>query len=180
MTLRLLLGLLLIGAVATPSGAQSPRPTLDVGIRLQKTIGLYVENGLTVQYSHPKLTRQRLVVGLSYVTSRLGTALGSNAVKQDNLLVSASCFFRPARVIRPVLRLNAGYFRADYGFDLFNVLPRTSPLISPELGLYVCPRLPLKVGATVGYNLLTGNGISGPGTLYPVFVQTSVTWNVLR
>ncbi len=153
---------------------------LDVGVRLQKTVNLYAENGITVQYTNPKLVAQRLYVGLSYVTSRLGTALGSNAIKQDNLLVHAAYYFRPNWVIRPVVKANAGYFNADYGDAMFNVLPSTSLLASPEVGLCYCPDIPLKINASIGYNLLTGNGVTGPGTLYPVFVQTSITWNILK
>lgn len=158
----------------------SAGPVLDVGIRLQKSISLYTENGVTVQYTNQKLASKRLYFGASYVTSRLGTALGSNAIKQDNFLVNASWFFRPKWLIQPVAKANVGYFKADYGSDLFNDLSRTSLLASPEIGLCYCPNFPLKLNASVGYNLLTGNGVSGPGTLYPVFVQTSITWNVLK
>lgn len=168
--------LLFLALVSAPAFGQRQ---LDVGVRLQKAIGLYTENGLTVQYTPNGRVSQRLYFGLSYVTSRLGTALGSNAIRQDNFLLSVGYYFRPKWVVRPVAKLNVGYFAADYGEALFDDLPRTSPLVSPELGLCYCPRFPLKIGAGIGYNLLTGNGVSGPGTLYPVFVQTSVTWNFL-
>lgn len=169
----------LTGLVFPPALGQT-HSVLDVGLRLQKAVGLYAENGLTAQYTSQKLASQRLYFGVSYVTSRLGTAFRSNAIRQDNFLVNASYFFRPRWVVRPVARLNAGYFVADYGSELFNDLPRTSPLLSPELGLCWCPKFPLKVHASVGYNLLTGDGLTGPGTLYPVFVQTSLTWNVFQ
>ncbi|MBC7923438.1 MAG: hypothetical protein H7Z75_20360 [Ferruginibacter sp.] len=168
--------------VITPSFGQD-RPAgavLDVGIRLQKSVNLYAENGFTAQYTSQKLASQRLYVGLSYVTSRLGTALGSNAIRQDNLLVSAAYYFRPKGLIRPVVRANLGYFSADLGDDIFDALPNASLLASPEVGLCFCPDIPLKINASVGYNVLTGNGTTGPGTLYPVFVQTSITWNVLK
>ncbi|MBO0933014.1 hypothetical protein [Fibrella aquatilis] len=178
-TLWLFLGIATT-AVGQPRPAQAVGPTLDVGIRLQKSIGLYAENGILIQYTSPKLARQRLYVGISYVTSRLGTALGTNAIRQDNYLVSAAWYAKPHWVIRPLARLNVGYFKADYSSEIFNELPRTSVLAQPEVGLCYCPRFPLKVGASVGYNLLTGNGLAGPGTLCPVFVQTSITWNVLK
>ena len=161
-------------------GPRSGVAVLDVGVRLQKSVSFYTENGITAQYTHQKLAKQRLYVGASYVTSRLGTALNSNAIKQDNFLVSASYYFRPKWLIRPVVRANVGYFIADYGDVLFNELPHSSLLASPELGLCFCPNFPLKINASVGYNAFSGDGTSGPGTLYPVFVQTSITWNVLR
>ena len=168
----------LLLAALTLNGALAQQ--LDVGIRLQKSIGLYTENGLTAQYSHPKLVAGRLGIGLSYVTSRLGTALNSNAIKQDNVLATAAYYFRPKWLIQPVVKANVGYFMADYGSDLFNILPRTSLLASPELGLCYCPDFPLKVAGSIGYNLLSGNGVSRPGTLFPVFVQTSITWTIFK
>lgn len=152
---------------------------LDVGIRLQKSINLYAENGITAQYSNQKLASKRLLLGVSYVTSRLGTALNANAIKQDNFLTSATYLFQPKWLVQPLVKANVGYFTADYESELFKELPHTSLLASPEFGLCYCPRFPLKVTASIGYNLLTGNGIVGPGTLYPVFVQTSLTWDVL-
>ena len=171
--------------IITPSiGQDRPSRTtgavLDIGIRFQKSISLYAENGVTAQYTNQKLASRRLFLGVSYVTSRLGTALSSNAIKQDNFLVSATYHFRPIWLIQPIVKANVGYFKANYGSDLFNELPRTSLLASPEFGLCYYPNFPLKITASVGYNLLTGNGVTGPGTLYPVFVQTSITWNVLK
>lgn len=160
---------------SVPSG-----PALDIGIRLQKSINLYIENGMTVQYTHPKWINSRLYVGVGYVTSRLGTALSSNAVKQDNLLLFTAYYFRPSRTVRPFAKMNTGYFKASYGSDLFRDLPQRSLLVSPEFGLCYCPSFPLKIGGSIGYNLLTGNGLTGPGTLYPVFVQIGITWNLLK
>jgi hypothetical protein len=166
--------------VAQNRSNQSSGAVLDVGVRLQKSVNLYAENGITAQYTHPKLASKRLYFGLSYVTSRLGTALGSNAIKQDNFLASASWHFRPNWLVRPVAKINVGYFAADYGSSLFDALPKTSLLASPEFGLCYCPNFPLKINASIGYNLITGDGLTGPGTLYPVFLQTSVTWNILK
>lgn len=177
---------LLAGLTFPPSFGQDRQATglrsgvLDVGVRLQKSVSFYTENGVTAQYTNQKLAHQRLYIGLSYVTSRLGTALNSNAIRQDNFLVSASYYFRPKWLIRPVIRANIGYFMADYGDALFDELPQSSMLASPELGLCFCPNFPLKINASVGYNVFSGDGTRGPGTLYPVFVQTSITWNILK
>jgi len=165
---------------ATVAFGQANNAVLDVGIRLQKTVNLYTENGFTAQYTNRALAHQRLYFGLSYVTSRLGTALNSNAIKQDNVLVTASYYFLPNRLIRPLVRVNAGYFKADLGSPIFADLPNSSPLASPEIGLCICPKGGLKVSASIGYNLITGDGVDGPGTLYPVFGQASITWNVLK
>lgn len=172
---------LLMGIVWTATAQNRPTSAvLDVGVRFQKSIGLYTENGITAQYTNPRLVSGRLYFGASYVTSRLGTALNSNAIKQDNFLATVSYYFRPNWLIRPVVKANVGYFKADYGDAIFDELPQSSLLASSELGLCYCPNFPLKINASIGYNLITGNGLSGPGTLYPVFVQTSITWNILK
>jgi hypothetical protein len=150
---------------------------LDVGIRVQKTINLYYENGISLQYSADELASQRLYLGLSYVTSRLGTAMGSNAISQDNFLFSTSFFFRPSRFIRPMVRANIGYFRAELD-DLFEDLPQNSLLLSSEAGICIDPKHPFKLTSSLGYNFISGDGLKGPGTLFPFFIQTSLSWDI--
>ena len=154
--------------------------SLDAGIRFQKTQNLYYENGVTHQYSKSRLLHKRQQVGFNYVSSRLGSAIGTNALKQDNIFLSGAYFFRPRRTIHPFLRANMGWFRADYESDLFRNLDNTSPLLSAELGLAVPAGSRLKTGASLGYNLITGDGSDSPGTLYPVFYQLSITYNILK
>ena len=158
------------------SNAQSP--IFDVGIRLQQTVNLYNENGIAVNYSCKRLKNDKLYFGFSYVTSRLGTALNSNAIKQDNYLVSAAWYFRRKPIIRPFGRLNTGYFSASYGDKMFDVLPRKSLLLSTDIGICFQTNLPLKVSTSLGYNFITGDGLSGPGTLYPLFYQLTLSWNL--
>lgn len=160
------------------SNAQNP--VLEVGLRVQKSVNLYYENGVTARYSDERLLSRQLYWGLSYVTSRLGSAMGSNAIKQDNFIFSGTYYFRPKKAIQPFLGMNIGYFYADYEYAVFNDLPNTSVLLSPEAGLSYQTTLPLKIGASLGYNLITGNGIKGPGTIYPVYFQTSITWDVFN
>ncbi len=158
--------------------AVSQEKDLDVGLRFQKSVNLYYENGITVQYSNDRLLSKRLYVGLSYVSSRLGTAMGSNAINQDNFLVSGTWMFRPQENLQPFVRLNTGYFIADYEDPAFDVLPNSSILLSPETGVGYKFTFPLKAAFSLGYNVITGDGIDGPGTLYPLYVQTSITWNI--
>lgn len=64
---------LLMGLSLTATAQNRPaRAVLDVGVRFQKIVNFYSENGFTVHYAHPKLVSQRLYIGASYVTSRLG------------------------------------------------------------------------------------------------------------
>ena len=150
--------------------------TFDVGFRFQKTQDLYFENGITAQYH---LTR-RWALGSSYYTSRLGSAISSNAIKQDNFILSAAYFFRPDRILKPFIRANTGYFTADYESKIFERLTHTSALASADAGLVYHFKIPLKLSLSLGYNAITGRGDAGAGTLYPVFYQTSITWNILK
>lgn len=149
---------------------------LDVGVRLQKTLNMYNENGLTAQY---QLSR-RIGVGLTYVTSRLGSAIGSNAIKQDNVFASASWFLRPDRSFRPFFRGNVGWFSANYESEIFRELPDSSPLLSVEGGVVAYVKGSIGTSASVGYNLITGDGLDVPGTLFPLFYQLSVTYRLNR
>lgn len=160
--------------------ASAQSPTLDVGLRLQKTVNLYYENGFTVHYNSERFFSPNFFIGASYFSSRLGSAMGTNAIKQDNYLISSTYFLRHGRTVRPFLRMNAGYFYADYEEEIFSDLPNSSALLSPEAGIGIWTNSPFKFGASVGYNVLTGNGVKGPGTLYPLFIQTSLTWNILN
>jgi hypothetical protein len=160
------------------NSASAQSSILDAGIRLQQTVNLYSENGIALSYSNKALLADRLYFGFSYATSRLGTAFNTYAIKQDNYLVSAAWYFRQNHVIRPFVRLNSGYFSADYGEAIFNVLPQSSLLLSSDFGVCFQTGLPLKISASLGYNFITGNGLSGPGTLYPVFYQLTLSWNI--
>ncbi len=153
---------------------------LDAGVRIQKTVGLYWENGFSFQYSHKHLKPDQFYFGITYVTSRLGSAINSNAIKQDNYLVNASWYFKSKHKVRMLGRLNVGYFVADYEDDMFNELQNTSFIMSPELGVVWVTNSPIKVNLSMGYNLFTGNGQDGAGTLYPMYFQTTVSWNLLK
>jgi hypothetical protein len=170
----LLLPLWLLTGVARGQGA-----SLDAGLRFQKTLNLYYENGATVHYRHSRLAHNRVQLGFTYLSSRLGSAIGSNAIKQDQAFLSGAYLFRLRHTVHPFVRANAGWFRADYESDIFKTLPNSSPVLSAELGLWAPTSHRLNAGASVGYNLITGHGTGGPGTLFPIFYQLSLTYSLL-
>ena|SRR5680860_194363 len=67
---------------------------LKGGIRIQKTQKLYWENGFAFDFASPKIADSRIHIGVSYVTTRFGSAMGTNAIKQDNFLLSLGFYFR--------------------------------------------------------------------------------------
>jgi hypothetical protein len=144
---------------------------IDIGLRSQKSFGLYLENGLVSQFSFDSLANNQLFLGIGYISSRLGSAIGSNAIKQDNYQVWASYYFKKDQKFRPFVSLGSGYFVADYESEVFGALDRSSMLLSLSSGLEWATSTPLKVNFAIGYNLISGNGSEGPGTLYPVFAQ---------
>jgi hypothetical protein len=143
-------------------------------------VNLYWENGFSIQYSNRKVKPDNLYFGFSYVTSRLGSAINSNAIKQDNLLFNASWHFGINHVLRPIATLNLGYFTADYEEQIFEDLHNSSFVLSPEAGLIYVTKSPLKIMLTMGYNVITGNGEDGASTLYPLFFQTTISWSILK
>jgi hypothetical protein len=154
--------------------------TLKGGIRIQKAQKLYWENGFSFDFASPKIADSRIHFGASYVTSRLGSAIGSNAIKQDNYIISTGYHFRHKKYFQPFTRLNAGYFHADYEEDIFDVLPNSSFLFSVDAGCSYEFNIPLTVSLSAGYNVISGTGTSGPGTLYPVFYQISVFYTIFK
>jgi hypothetical protein len=146
----------------------------SAGFRIQKTHHLYYENGIAFDYTSKVLLNNKIHVGFSYVTSRLGTAFHSNALKQDNYLISCSYHFRHEKIICPVITLNTGYFYADMEESFFEVIPHKSLLLSAETGIFLNLNYPVKVKSTLGFNFITGDGVTGPGTLYPLFAELSI------
>jgi hypothetical protein len=69
------------------------------------------------------------------LSSRLGSAYKSNAIKQDSYLLSASWHFNKNKPYHFVTRLNAGYFYVDHEEALFKDIPNTAVFFSPEIGL---------------------------------------------
>ena len=153
---------------------------LKGGIRIQKAQKLYWENGFSFDFASPGFAGRRIHLGVSYVTTRLGSAVGSNAIKQDNYLINAGYYFRHQKQLHPFIRLNTGYFHADYEEDIFDVLTNKALLLSIDAGLSYEFRIPLTISLSAGYNLNSGTGSSGPGTLYPVFYQMSIFYTVLK
>lgn len=151
---------------------------LKGGIRIQKAQKLYWENGFSFDFASPKIADSRIHLGMSYVTTRLGSAMGSNAIKQDNFLVGGGYHFRHQKQFQPFARLNMGFFHADYEYDIFDVLPNKAFLLSLDAGLSYAFDFPLSITLSAGYNLNSGTGSSGPGTLYPVFYQMSLYYTL--
>lgn len=151
---------------------------LNVGIVSQKTQKLYWENGLGIDFTSDLLLGKRIHLKTAFVTSRLGSALGSNAIKQESITLGADWRFFKNNPFQLFTGLNAGYFMAHYEDPQFDVLPSTSPLLQFETGLVYRFVFPLSLSASFGYNFINSNGERGPGTLFPVFYQLKAYYRI--
>ncbi len=147
----------------------------SLGLRLQQSLNMYNENGITLEFTPKNLLNDQLSFGATYVSTRIGSAYNSNAIIQDNILLHSTYLFSSSS-LAPLIRLNAGYCFADYESSLFDEIDASMPLLSLETGARFAFDVPLIVQAGIGYNLITSDGSSGIGTVYPLFVQCSFLW----
>ncbi len=170
-----------LGSYAQSDIQSKDRPIeFKAGFRFQKTQKLYWENGITVDFTAKKLWDKRIHFGLSYISSRLGSAINSNAIKQDNFLFTTAYHFRHKKQFQPIVKVNLGYFYADYEEEIFDVLQNTVFIFSLEGAISYEFKVPLALSLGTGINLNTGNGIDGAGTLYPFYYQLSLTYTFLK
>jgi hypothetical protein len=142
---------------------------------------MYWENGISAQYSFAKFKPDQFFIGFDYVTSRLGSAYNTNAIKQDNYLFSASWQFNKNRPFRFVTRLNAGYFYSDLEEDIFDEIPNTAFLFSPEIGFtFNIPKVPVCLNLGTGYYIITEKEGYSPGTLQPLYFHFDVYYTLFN
>lgn len=144
---------------------------LNAGVISQKTQKLYWENGFGIDFTSDLLLKKKIHLKSSFVTSRLGSAISSNAIKQENFTIGADWRFFPTRSFQIFTGLNTGFFMAHYENQEFDVLPDSSPLLQFETGMVYRFEFPLSLSASFGYNVKNSNGEQGPGTLFPFFYQ---------
>ena len=155
--------------------------TFNAGVRIQKTQNMYWENGISAQYSFKDFAPERFYIGFDYVTSRLGTAMGSNAIKQDNYLVSGTWYFKDPKPFRFHVRLNMGYFYSNYEDEIFDDIPNTAFLLSPEIGInYTFKNLPISLNLGSGYYINFAKKGYSPGTLQPLYYHLDVYYTIFK
>jgi hypothetical protein len=153
--------------------------SLQLGPRFQKTWGLYWENGIEAQFSHSKIANHQARLKLSWLSSSLGSAYNSNAIHHDYWQSSFAWHFLPEFILQPVTQFNLGYYRFDYEYEIFKNLPHTSALASLQFGVQSHQLLNFgDIWCSMGYNFITGDGVNGPGTLYPLFFSFGFVYNM--
>ena len=152
---------------------------LAIGLKFQKTEQLYWENGVAADFTSDFLLQKRIHIKCSYTTSRLGSALIGNAIRQDNFIVGADWHFRSTKDLQILAGLNTGFFNADMEQNqVFSSIPHSSMLFGLETGLFYKFKIPVATSLTVNYNLINGDGVKIPGSLFPVYYQLSVFYYI--
>ncbi|MDH4057608.1 MAG: hypothetical protein OEU76_02535 [Cyclobacteriaceae bacterium] len=170
----LLLCIILFSNIAVAQG-------LKVGLRFQKTSGMYWENGISTQYSFANFKPNRLFIGFDFVTSRVGTAFNSNAINQSSSLLSASWLFNKSKAYHFVARLNMGYFYSDLEEEFFKEIPHSAFLLSPELGfLYDFKDIPVSLNIGSGFYIITAEDGYSPGTLQPLYYHLDLYYRIFN
>ncbi len=170
----ILLGLFLV--VASSIKAQK-LADFKLGAVIQKTQSFYWENGLGVEYHSDALLNNHLHLQMTFLTSRLGTALiYENAITQDQVNIGADWHFGVQKPLQFFAGLQSGYFKANYEHPMFDVIPQTSLLMAAHVGLSYDIK-PITVKAKMGYHLISGDGSTVPGSLFPVYYQLAVFYN---
>ncbi|MDI1355583.1 MAG: hypothetical protein PSX36_11730 [bacterium] len=158
----------------------TPTHTFSIGFRAQKAIGFYWSNGICAEYALEKILKGSLAFGLNYISSSMGTAALSNAIHCSEINGSLIKYFRMRKPLKTLLRLNAGYAHANYPSDIYKNIPNQSMTLSLELGLVYDFKIPLRLALGGGYNVISGKGTKGLGTLYPVYGQFSIIYRLLK
>lgn len=171
---------LLILLVSLHCMAQEGSYEMHTGIRFQKTHKLYWENGFAFEFASNKILNRKLHFNLSFTSSRLGSAFESNALKQENYLLGIDWRFRSQKHLQFFAGIGLGYFHTDLEDEIFDMLPNNSMLFSAQAGVFYRFDFPLATSISYSYNIINGDGVNGPGTLFPVYFQWSLFYTIKK
>lgn len=177
---KLLIINLFVFALIFSAKAQDEKHFLQGGLMFQKVQKLYWENGFALDYSNKNILDRKIHFGFAYASSRFGSAMGSNAIKQDNFIVSANYHFFNKKKLNLTLGFNTGFFNADYEIEAFDVLDKNSLLLALNIGVAYKYNDKLTASLSTGYNIISGNGASGPGTLFPVYYRMAAFYSIFN
>lgn len=149
----------------------------EIGIRTKKQVGFYWVNGITAEWSTNKIASGSLHLGVNITSSCLGSAFRSNAIPTLETELSLIKYFRYTKSFQPITRMNIGFAKAFYGSG-FSSIPSTGMLCSVETGFQYKINSLFSGSLYGGYNIFSGNGISGLSTVYPVYYGFGVKYRI--
>jgi len=160
------------------AGDSIPSGSFAAGLCFQKSVGFYGMNGITAEYSSERVLKHKIGFGFSFTSSGLGSAIATNAIPVYEVRISAVNKFRVNKKLQPYAGLSIGYTHANFGSDIFKDIPNSSPLLSVIAGAGFDFKFPLRIILGGGFNLITGNGVSGLGTIFPVYGQCMLLYRI--
>ncbi len=126
------------------------------------------------EYNSDFLFKNKLKLKTAIITSRLGSALNSNAIKQESYTIGADWRFFNSKAFQLSTGVNGGIFKADYEDIQFESLTNKSGLTQMEVGLHHQFNIPINLSASVVYNIINSDGTQGAGTLFPLSYQVKL------
>lgn len=177
----LIIALLLFPTLKVSAEEIVPTYRLDAGVRSMKYVGFYWLNGFGAEFSSERIFGHKVQFGLNMVSSLAGSAFLSNALPTSQFEVSVIKHFRHGKAFQPLIRLNTGFAHANFKDAEFENLQQNTMLLSTEFGLsyrmpFMGEKMTLK--ACLGYNIFSGNGVSGLSTVFPVYSQFSLLYRL--
>jgi len=146
---------------------------------LQRSMGMYTENGLSLDYRNASMRSSKVEYNLFAITSVLGSALGTNALRQAHFGLSSTYFFRKDKALRSYVRLGVAYFVSEKTAAIFETVPRKDTYIFPETGIrYAWQKTPLSLLMGLGYRVQMNPENQSPGTLNPLFYHLTLSYVV--
>jgi len=149
----------------------------SVGVSLKKFAGFYSMGGLCAEASSARLDKGQLFLGLNITSSSLGSAFFNNGIPVIVSEVYARRVLLKQRRVKPFVMLNLGYAKAFPGSDKYNSLTTSALLVSPEAGVACGISSHTSAQGGMGYHITSGNGLKGPGFIYPVCFQLRLLYS---
>lgn len=143
----------------------------NAGLSYKKFAGFYTMTGLCAEFSHKQIAKNKLYFGLNVTSSLLGSAFNNNGIPVLATELYARYPFRHEKKLQPFVMLNTGYAKANYGSDKYKNLTSSSFILSPEAGISYKLPYNIQLQGSLAYQLISGDGINGPGFIYPVCFQ---------
>jgi hypothetical protein len=158
-------------AAPAPERAPAAPPLLLVGAVLEKNYS--TQPGVQLGWQ-PRGDAAHLRYSAAYSTTRAEVAMGSNALVEDRLQLSAGWHFHPTRVVSPYAHLAAGYTRFDRGGEAFELLEAAAPILTAGFGFEGRLRGGLRGNAGLGYSALQSS------TVYPIAATLGLHYPLAR
>jgi len=152
--------------------------SFSAGARFKKYVGFYLQNGINIEFNSSKILNNKVNFGLNIVSSKLGTELINNAIPTLEVELSAIKYFRNNKKLKPFARINTGFAYANFGDNKFNNITNKSALFSLETGFKIRAYKSFDFLLGGGLNIITGNGFSNLGTVYPLYYQFSLLYKI--